>query len=370
MKRARSLTSLMLIPVLLVAACSERPPESTETSSTVTAQVLEIKRGDIREDYSTTGTLIADDRIDIASRIIGLIRQVNVQEGSRVKKDQLLITIDPTEMQAQLAEAEARLAQSKARLVDAKSDLKRYQSLYNEKVISVDRFRKAELALQLAEGENQAAEASLERIQVQMQYASIRSPVGGVVVARHKQAGDIATPGTPLLTIENPDNVVVRTFVKEQHIQHIRIGDSTAVEIEAADMKSPGIITKIVPSADPGTHSYLVKIALVEKGNARTGMFARVNFKIGHSSGILIPTSAVTSRADLNGVYIIDSDNIAHYRLVRLGRQFTNSVEILTGLKDGDRIIGTAPQRIHSGDTITPKDEAEAQATNGGSQPE
>jgi len=365
MKRARLLASLIMIPALLVAACGERPPQSTGVSATLTAQVLEVKSGDIREDYSTTGTLIADDRIDIAARIIGLIRKVNVQEGSKVKKDQLLITIDPTEMQAQQAESEARLAQSKARLAEAEADLKRYQALYKEKVISVDRFRKAELALQLAEGENRAARAALERIQVQMQYASIRSPVSGVVVARHKQAGDIATPGTPLLTIENPDNVVVRTFVKEQHIQHINIGDSTEVEIEAAGTKSKGIITKIVPSADPGTHSYLVKIALTEKGAARTGMFARVNFKIGHSTGILIPTSAVISRADLNGVYIIGSDNVAHYRLVRLGRQFNNRVEILTGLNDGDRIVSNEPQRIHSGDRIIAEDQVEAETADG-----
>jgi RND family efflux transporter MFP subunit len=342
----------VLFPVFLLAACGDRPPETAVVSTPVTAPVLTVAHGDIREDYATTGTLIADDRIEIASRIIGLIRQVNVHEGSQVKKGQLLLSIDPTEIQAQMDEAQARLAQSQAQLDEAQVDIKRYQSLYADKVISVDRFRKAELALQLATGEKQAAEATLERIQVQMQYASIRSPVNGVVVARHKQAGDIATPGAPILTIENPDNVVVRTFIKEQHIQHIRLGDTTRITIDAAGLESEGIITQIVPSADPGTHSYMVKIALQERGKARTGMFVRIDFKMGHTRGILIPTSSVISRADLNGVYIIDSNNIAHYRMVRIGRRFNNSVEILTGLQAGDRIVSNNPQRIHSGDRI------------------
>ena len=197
-----------------------------------------------------------------------------------------------------------------------------------------------------------------------MQYASIHSPVSGVVVARHKQAGDIATPGTPLLTVENPDNVVVRTFVKEEHIQKIQINDQAEVSIEAAGLNTTGIITQIVPSADPGTHSYLVKIALQQHGKARTGMFARINFTMGHSRGLLIPTSAVINRADLTGVYIVDSNNIAHYRMVRLGRQFNNGVEILTGIKAGDRIVSSNPNRIHSGDLIISEDN-QPQAASG-----
>jgi len=348
----------MLFPVLLstlmLNACSDQTPVTTSATTPVTAQTLTITHGDIREDYATTGTLIADDRIDIASRIMGFIRKVNVHEGSRIEKGQLLLTIDPTEIQAQLAEAEARLSQSKAQLAESRIDQQRYQSLYKDKMISVERFRKAELALQLATGEQQAAEATLERIKVQMQYASIRSPVSGVVVARHKQAGDIATPGAALLTVENPSNVVIRTFVKEQHIQHIRIGDHAEIIIDAAGLKSDGIITKIVPSADPGTHSYLVKIALPQPGKARTGMFARIHFKMGHSRGILIPDSAIISRADLNGVYILDNNNIAHYRMVRIGRRLNNGVEILTGIKAGDRIVTSNLQQIHSGDFILP----------------
>jgi len=358
----KSLLAPLLI-ILLLTACSEPPPLSSSTTTLATAQTLIVSRGDIREDYATTGTLIADDRIDIASRIMGFIRKVNVHEGSRVEKGQLLLTIDPTEIQAQQAEAEARLAQSQAQLAEAEMDLQRYQSLYAEKAISVDRFRKAELALNLARGETQAAAATLERIQVQMQYASIRSPVSGVVVARHKQAGDIATPGAALLTVENPDNVVVRTFVKEQHIQHIRLGDQALVNIDAANLNTNGTITQIVPSADPGTHSYLVKLTLQQHGKSRTGMFARIHFNMGHSTGILIPSSAVINRADMNGVYIVDSNNIAHYRMVRVGRQFNNNVEILTGIKAGDRIVINSMKPVHSGDRITEQTAAEEPAS-------
>jgi len=350
------MNKVIVLPVLaawmLLTACDEHTPTVQTTSTVVTANVMTIAEEAIQEDYATTGTLIADDRIDIASRIMGFIRSVEVHEGSKVKQGQLLLSIDPTEIQAQLAEAEARVTQSQAQLAEAQADLQRYQALYDQKMVSVDRFRKAELALNLAKGEERAAQAALNRVKVQMQYANIHSPVSGVVVARHKQTGDIATPGAPLLTIENPENVVVRTFIKEQQIQHIRIGDQASVTIEAAGLTTTGTITQIVPSADPGTHSYLVKITLAEHGQARTGMFARVNFDMGHTSGILIPSSAIISRADLNGVYIVDQDNIAHYRLVRLGRHFNTGVEILTGIKPGERIIVDHPATVRSGDHI------------------
>lgn len=199
--------TLIIVATLFISACEEHTPQVNQSPGTgVTANIITVDLGTIREDYSTTGTLVADDRVDIASRIMGFIGKLHVHEGSKVHEGELLLSIDPTEVQAQLDEAEARVAQSKAQLLEAEADLQRYTTLYAEKMISVDRFHKAELALNLAKGEMKAAQATLDRITVQMKYVSIRSPVSGIIVARHKQAGDIATPGTPLLTIENPDN--------------------------------------------------------------------------------------------------------------------------------------------------------------------
>jgi len=345
---------ITIVIALLLAACDQPPPQPVTTASTVKAKVMTIVSGAIREDYETTGSLIADDRVDIASRIMGFIRTVNVHEGSKVNEGQLLLTIDPTEIQAQLAEAEARVTQSRAQRLEAESDLNRYKTLFAEKMISADRYHKAELAFNLAQGETKASEATLDRIKVQMQYASIRSPVSGIIVARHKQAGDIATPGAALLTIENPDNVVVRTFVKEELIQHINIGDIVKVIIDAAGISNTGTVTQIVPSAELNTHSYLVKISLNSQSDARAGMFARILFDMGHSEGLVIPKSSVINRADLNGVYIVDTNNIAHYRLIRLGRQLNTDVEILSGIKAGNRIITEKPELIRSGDHIQP----------------
>jgi len=347
-------TVLMLITALLFTACSEQTQSPiTNNAEKISAQITTVALQKIDETYSTSGTLIADNRIDIASRMTGYIRQLNVDEGDLVKNGQLLLTIDPTEIRAQLAEAKARLSQSKARLREAKADQERYRTLFKQKMIAVTRLRSSELNYQLASEESIAAQATLDRIAVQLDYAKIKSPVNGIVVKRHKQRGDIATPGTPLLTIENPENIVVRSFIKEQHIGHVQVGSLANISIDAINTNVTAQISSIIPSGDPATHSYQVKLTLKDTTNIRTGMFARVDFNMGQRSGILIPASAIIRRSDMNGIYIVDADEIAHYRLIRTGKLFGENIEVLSGLRRGDRIIISSTRPIHTGIKIS-----------------
>lgn len=345
-------TTIILFMVTALLACEREAPVSEQPTVTVRAQIVKVMPQEISETYTTTGSLVADDRVDIASRLMGFIRSINVDEGNSVKEGQLLLTIDPTEINARLSEAKARVAQAKANLAETEADYSRYKTLYEQRLVALNQYRKVELAYQLASEELHAAHSTLEGIEVQLQYAEIRSPVSGVIVAKHKQSGDIATPGSPLLTIENPKNIVVRTFIEEQHIDKIRIGTPAIAVIEAAGIETEAMVSNIVPAADPATHSYLVKLVLGDIGQARSGMFSRVNFSMGFSHGITIAKSAITQRADIEGVYIVDNDNVSHYRMVRTGRQFTNTVEIVSGLRTGDRVIIAADKPVHSGMSV------------------
>ncbi|MFQ5487688.1 MAG: efflux RND transporter periplasmic adaptor subunit, partial [Gammaproteobacteria bacterium] len=302
----------------------------------------------------------ADDRVEIASRLIGFIRDLRVREGSKVKKGQLLLTIDPTEIEAQLSEAQARLAQAKARVNEIEADFKRYKRLFEQHLIPASQYQKSELALQVAREDLRVAQANLHRVEVQFQYAKIRSPVDGVVVEKLKQAGDIATPGAPILTIENPDNIVLRTFIREDHVRSIQVGDRLTITVDAAQLRTIGTVTQVVPAGDPATHSYLVKATLEDARSVRIGMFARAEFLIGSKWGILVPAEAIVSRADLPGIYIVDEDGVAHFRMLRTGRRLDGQVEILAGLKGGERIVLRAEAPVHSGDRIITAEGKEA----------
>ncbi len=346
------IVTLSLALAALWGCTEQTTPTRAPDTPTVTARVLTIVSREITETYNTSGTLIADDRVEIASRLMGYIRNLKVREGSTVKKGELLLTIDPTEIEAQLAEAKARSAQARARADEAELDFNRFKTLYEKRLIPLSQFQKAEVALQVAREEMRVAQANEKRIRVQLQYAEIRSPVDGVVVKKYKQAGDITTPGAPILTIDNPNNIVLETYIKEDHIKQVQVGDRIVVTVDAAGLKTSATVTQVVSSGDPRTHSYLVKAALDETSGVRIGMFARAEFAIGYKWGLLIPAEAIVTRADIPGVYVVDDKGIAHFRMLRLGRRIDGQYEVLAGLRSGERIVVSSEAPVHTGTRI------------------
>ena len=339
--------------LLSLAACArEDISPVAQPGEEIKAELLAVDPEQIPETYTTTGTLIADDRVEIASRLIGFIRDLRVREGSKVKKGELLLTIDPKEIEARLSEARARLAQAQARVNEVEADFRRYKKLFEQKLIPASRFQKQELALQVAREELRVAQANLNRVEVQFQYAKIRSPVDGVVVKKLKQAGDIATPGAPILVIENPNNIVLKTFIREDYVGQVQVGDRLVITVDAARLRTIGTVTRLVPAGNPATHSYLVKATLDEVGQARIGMFARAEFLVGSKWGILIPAEALVRRADLPGVYVVDDKGIAHFRMLRIGRNMDGRLEVLAGLRGGERIVLRAPAPVRTGDHV------------------
>lgn len=338
------------------AACSPgRENPAPPAAEPVAAELLTVAPEEIRETYTTTGTLVADDRVEIASRLMGYIRDIKVREGSPVKEGQLLLTIDPTEIEAQRAEAEARVSQARARSVEAQADYERYKTLFAQKLVAANTFTKAELEQQLAEEELRAALATLDRVKVQLQYAEIRSPVSGVVVEKLRRTGDLANPGAAILTIENPRNIVLETYIREDQLRHVQPGDEVAVAVDAVGLHTTGVVTQVVPSGDAATHSYLVKATLRELSGARSGMFARSAFTTGTKWTVLVPDAALVKRADLPGVYIVDRDDVAHFRMVRSGRRLDGRTEIIAGLSGGERIVLAADAPLRTGDRVTEK---------------
>lgn len=358
----KPLAYLALLGPLLLAACAAEddaaaPPEG----AAIGVEVLVVAPEQIAETYTTTGTLVADDRVEIASRLMGYIRDIKVREGSPVKQGQLLLTIDPTEIEAQRAEAEARVSQARARSAEAHADYERYKTLFEQKLVAANTYTKAELDNQVAQEELHAALATLDRVKVQMQYAEIRSPVNGVVVEKLRRAGDLANPGAAILTIENPSNIVLETYIREDQLRHVQPGDEVAVAVDAVGLRTAGVVTQVVPSGDPATHSYLVKATLRELNGARSGMFARSAFSTGTKWTVLVPDAALVKRADLPGVYIIDGDGIARFRMVRSGRHLDGRTEIIAGLSGGERIVVRADAPVRTGDRVTEKPAAAPQ---------
>jgi len=303
---------------------------------------------------------------------------MRVREGARVKTGDKLVLLDKAQATAGLNQAEAALSEAKKALGAAVSGreaaatskelayatYQRYQNLKKAGSVGVQeydevdaRHRQAEAALMQAEAlveaasaRVQQAEAAVSSARVTLNDLVISAPYDGIISARLVDEGVLATPGTPLLTIEATGGYRVDMVLSEAYIEHVRPHQNVSVQIPAlrADPLE-GTISTIVPSADERSRSFLIKVSLPPHQEVKSGMFARVQIPLGRSTHLLVDRKAVVTRGQLTGLYLVDSDNIAHYRLIRTGKVYGDAIEVLSGLKDGDRYVEEPPLTLADG---------------------
>jgi hypothetical protein len=162
--------------------------------------------------------------------------------------------------------------------------------------------------------------------------------------------GDLATPGTPLLSLETTRGFCVDMVLPESFIHYVKPRQKVSVEVPALKTGPlEGDVCTVVPSADPQSRSFIVKINLPIDRNVTSGLFARVQIPTGRRRTLLVAKSALIRRGQLTGLYVVDGGNIAHFRLIRIGKSTNESVEALSGLKAGDRYVKEPPPGMADG---------------------
>lgn len=330
------LHALMVLASLSVASCSsdvsEEPSDTTAVSVQHYSHVL-LQTVPMR--YVTSGTVTSDHSVSISSRLSGYIRDIKVREGDKVEKGQLLLIIDSVD-------AKQALIQAQADLKNAKAEMNRYTSLLKAGAVTSQQADKVALRYRVAK-------SHVAQAQHQLSYAKVLSPVSGVVVQKRMSQGDLASPGAPILSIEDPSSLLVETYVSEQFVGQIHEGDAADVEIASFQTPLRGTVRQVVQAADPVSHQFLVKTALPSARAIHPGMYAQTGFHIGERKALLIPEKAIVHRAGLYGVYTVDEHHVIHYRQLRLGKKSNGMIEILAGLHDGDGVVWDDKLALKSG---------------------
>ncbi|HEX4946687.1 MAG TPA: efflux RND transporter periplasmic adaptor subunit [Blastocatellia bacterium] len=376
---------LFIIPLLLAvfaAACEKKQEAATEKPATVSGVQTEVVGNSATSDYyEAVGTVRAKTSTVLSAKIVGSITALRAREGDYARAGQTLIEIDNRDARTQVSRAQAgvREAQTGTDEVDkniraaesakaaaeankalAESTLKRYQVLRERKSVSPQEFDEVETKYKVAVVEVERAERMLQSLaarknmvlaridsaqadvavaQVQAGFARIASPLNGVVIAKHAEVGSLAAPGTPLLTIED-SNYRLEAAVEESQLRNIRLGANAIVTIDALGQEEmSGRVVEIVPTADPASRSYTVKIDLASKSLLRSGLFGKARFVSGEREVLAIPNKALVQRGQLSYVYVVDASGIARMRLITLGKQTGERVEVLSGLSNGERIV-------------------------------
>ncbi len=333
---------------------SASAPENAGKLSIITAQMSTLP--DLLE---AVGTVQAAQTSLLASQVMGTIIEVRVREGDRVQGGQVVAVIDDAQPKAALDRAVAAAAAARQEVTVSDSDLtlaestlKRYQSLYEERIVSSQEFDEIKAREQSARARRDLARADLEhakaevtQAQTTLDYTRIRAPFDGVVTEKKADSGTLASPGMPIFTVEDVRRYRLEVAVNESDLRYVRTGGQVSVAIEALDnAELKGKVVQIVPAADPASRAFLVKIELPTDTQLRSGLFGRVQFSRGERQALLIPRSAVVERGQLQGVFVLDQKKIASLRYVTLGKSSGSEIEVLTGLQGGEWFVAKPGQ--------------------------
>ncbi len=351
----RFLVAALVIPAFLsLAGCSE--PEQAQTARTqqhsVQARISRIDPIQVTATTATTGSVVAVESVRVASRLMGYISSIAVAEGQSVKKGERLFTIDPLDIDGAVEQARLGLQQAEDAMRDAKADFTRFENLYKDDVVSRQQYEKMKLNHDIAVSRAAQAKAGLGTARGQLRYATVTSPINGVVTRKLASEGDIAAPGHPVLLVENTALMQVQTAVSETLYKHIRPGQNVMVELDDQEKALSARVASLSPAADPMTHTYTIKLDVSAPG-LKSGAFARVLFPSGQRTVLRVPASAILDRAGIPGVFVVDAQNVAQYRMVRPGKVEDGQVEVLSGLNPGERVVTGNAQAVNNGDKIS-----------------
>jgi len=332
-----------------------------------------------------SGYVTARRQATVSAKITGKIVEVLIEEGMRVEEGAVLARLDDTEAEAQLLLAEAQLTAARsqlgeirAQLEQAERDHARQRALFDkqfvaEQALDAARAQRDMLSARLAAAGEQikVAQESLAVARVQMDNTIVRAPFAGVVIAKAAQPGEMISPisagggftRTGIGTIVDMDSLEIQVDVNEAFINRVRPGQPVEATLNAyPEWKIPGAVIAIIPTADRSKATVKVRIAITGK-DARIvpDMGVRVAFldppparsaaPRTAAPAVLVPNEAVRADGE-KGVIFVYADGKVERRSVRLGRTVGRSRQVLSGLRDGERVVLSPPEALKDGDAV------------------
>ena len=299
-----------------------------------------------RESVEVTGTLAAVQRTEISARLVARIEDIAVRARDKVAKGQLLARLDARDIKARLEQARQQVSAAKASLDQTSADLKRYEGLRKNDVISGQEYDARQTAYRVAKADYARAQQAVNEAESSLEDTRILSPVAGVVVDRLAEPGDMATVGRPLLTIYDPNALRLEAAVPEALAQTIRTGQTLRIVIDSLGETLAGTVDEIVPQAEAASRSVLVKVRAPAREGMVEGMFGRLMIPGPQRQRYCMPQSAVQRAGQLTFADVATSGGLLVRRQIKLGdHREAGRIEVISGLEPGERVVlyGPAP---------------------------
>ena len=364
----------LLIAIFILNACNKPTPPPIPV---LDVPYIKVRIADVPLFREFVGQTFGQSDIDIYTRVDGLVTSINFLEGSRVKKGQLLFTIDPAQYEGKVAQAQGQLAEARSILVNSQEDLKRIRPLADMNAVSKRDLDAAISREEAARGKVEAAKAFLDNQKLELSYTKIVAPIEGVIGISKVRVGDYVSrlsTKSILNTISSLSNVRVRFSVSENDLmkyvaERKAVGDTASLskKVEVDMLLSDGsiyphkgVLNFADRAIDPTTGTLTIEAEFPNAENSiRPGQFVRVRLVSSTvKNAMLVPQRAVQEMQGIYQVYIIDQANTVQVRVVEMGQKSGNEWMITKGVDATDRIALLGNQFIQVNSKVNPVDGA------------
>ncbi len=333
-----ALAAILAATLAGVTGCQRSPAPSATTPSLppVSVTLATVETHGLTATEEVVGTVRAKLRAAVEAKIAGRIEALLVAPGQAVKRGDTLASLDAREVRARLDSAQAVRDQ-------AAKDLDRISRLVKDGAATASE-------LDAVQARQRVAAAAAAETEAMLGHARVVAPFDGVITRKLAEVGDLATPGRPLVEIEDPARLRFEADVPEALLDRLQLGAKLPVRVASLKEPAEGVVSEIAPVAETVSRTYLVKLDLPAVAGLRAGQFGRVSVPTGEAAVPHVPMGSVVQRGQLEYVYVVDAGK-AHLRLIRTAKRFGGDVEVVSGLNTGEKIVAD-PSKVQDGQPV------------------
>lgn len=341
-----------LLAISFLTACEKKPQSLAPIQIKKPALVETVAIRTVPIIYQSVGSLVADKKINVSSKLSGYVQELLVEEGDVVRENQLLLTIESNDAEGRISVAEAAVNSAEFMLEDAIRDTKRNQRLYERGAISKRDMQKYYLHEERVKDNLAQALSHLSVAIEQRQYTQIKSRIEGVVIERLLKNGDLVTPGKTILTIESKNQLMFESFLPAKYLGQLKQGQRVKIHLDTANKKLEGIVHRIIPEIDPVSHKYKIKIAIEKTEDIYPGMYGLAAITVGEKKIIAIHENSVKKMGGLSGALLVDESDTVKFRWLQFGSSYGEYLEVRAGLSKGEKLIAALTADFNEGDRV------------------
>lgn len=338
-KRSLSLISIALITGLLTWILWPAPAVVQQSAKPTSMPAYTVKQTQITTFFKAPGTIIPKVESKLMAQVVANVTHIYVDAGEKVHQGQQLIQLDDRDQTAKVEQAKQQVNARRALLTNNQLTFNRMKKLVKDGHVSKAEFDTAQANYLQAEANLIQSQKALHAAQVALSYCQIKAPSNGIILKKYVNVGDQTFPLKPLLGFQAQGALRIDADIPESLASKVMLNDTLTVSIDSTHMKVNGIVSEIVPSVDPSSRSFVIKVTLPNTPGIYTGMFGQVWIPVGKEATTVIPKNYIQQNGQLAMVYVQDTQGVSRVAVTTGKTLPDNMVEILSGLNPGDDIV-------------------------------